>query len=163
MSSTIADRDRVPAPLQRLPTTVYLAQGLPGYEELRRWELVQRPETAPLVELRSIDRPPLVLLLVDPSQVVDDYRPAIADAVYARLGPSGRDRCLTFIVVAVSGGAAFANLRAPVVVDPQSMRGEQVILEEGDWPVRLPIAELRNEESSTGTGRSPECSSSAAN
>lgn len=140
MSSIVADRDRVHAPRHRLPTTLYFEHGLPGYEELRRWELVELDDAVPLVALRALDRPALTLLLVEPSRIVDDYRPEVADAAFARLGASGRARCLTFVVVGLCGGAAFVNLRAPVLIDPQSMRGEQVILEEGDWPVRFPVA-----------------------
>jgi flagellar assembly factor FliW len=162
LSHAVADRECQSALKRSAPSVLYFAQGLPGFDELRRWELLEHAEARPFLWLRAVERPQVALLVVDPRELVSGYRPAIPAGAWSRLGDGSEARSLTFVVVSLSEPGASANLRAPLVVDPQTMRGEQVILEDGEWPVRFGLVPSEECEAQTGTGRSPTCSSSAA-
>lgn len=161
MSHAVADRECRSALQRGAPSILYFAQGLPGFAGLRRWELVEHEEARPLLALRAVERPQVTLLAVDPREVVAGYRPAIPAGVWSRLGSGSEARSLRLVVVSLSGTVASANLRAPLVIDPQTMRGEQVILDDEQWPIRFALAPHRESETQTGTGRSPACWSSA--
>ena len=160
MTPPVADRECRSALRHSAPSIVYFAQGLPGFDGLRRWELVEREETRPLLWLRAVERPQVALLVADPCDLVDGYEPAIPAGVWSRLGAGSETRGLTLVVVSVSGAEMSANLRAPLVLDPQTMRGEQVILEQGEWPVRFGLTPHEDGATQPGTGRSLACSSS---
>lgn len=162
MSHAVADRECQSALQRSAPSVLYFSRGLPGFDELRRWELLEHAEARPFLWLRAVERPQVALLVVDPREIVVGYRPAIAAGVWSRLGDGSEARSLTFVVVSLAGSEASANLRAPLVIDPQTMRGEQVILEDGEWPVHFGLAPPEECETQPGTGRSPTCSSSAA-
>jgi flagellar assembly factor FliW len=162
VSPTVADRECRSALQRSAPTVVYFDRGLPGYDGLRRWELVERDETRPLRWLRSVEQPQLALPVADPALLLAGYPPAIPSGVWSRLGEGSEGRSLCLVVVQLEAEGASANLRAPLVIDPQTMRGEQVILDDGDWPVRFEFARPEQAAAHSGTGRSPACSSSAA-
>jgi flagellar assembly factor FliW len=162
VSPVVADRECRSALQRHAPTVVYFDRGLPGFDGLRRWELTARDETQPFRWLRSVEQPQLALPVVDPGPLLADYRPAIPPGVWSRLGAGSEGRSLRLVVVSPGDEGASANLRAPLVIDPQTMRGEQVILDDGEWPVRFELARPEEGAAHSGTGRSPACSSSAA-
>lgn len=142
-------------------TAIVFDRGIPGLEDARRWELVENEELRPFYWLRSLDQQPLTLLVVEPRAAVRGYRPDLTRGVYERLGAApGSDVVIFCIVTLTADGAATVNLRAPLVVSCETMRGEQVILEQPHWPIRHRLVEAGLTDE--GTGRSPQCSSSAA-
>jgi flagellar assembly factor FliW len=162
VSPAVADRECRSALQRSAATVVYFERGLPGFDGLRRWELVELDEAQPFRFLRSVERPQLALPVADPGRLVAGYRPAIPPGVWSRLGDGSEGRSLLFVVVSPGDEGASANLCAPLVIDPQTMRGEQVILDDGEWPVRFELARPEEGAAHSGTGRSPACSSSAA-
>lgn len=162
MSPAVADRECRSALRSSGRSVLYFDRGLPGFEDLRRWELVEPDELRPLGWLRAVERPVAALPVADAGELVRDYRPEIPPGVWSRLGAGSETRRRMLVVVRLQGTEASANLCAPLVIDPQTMRGEQVMLDDGEWPLRFGLAPCEVSETSPGTGRSPACSSSAA-
>lgn len=106
-------------------------EGIYGFERARAFVLVPAGRDG-LCWLQSLEDGALVLLLADPAHFYPD-EPAVApDAdVTAR------------VVVTLSrraGGPATANLQAPVLLDPATRAGRQVVLDDGRQRIRIPIA-----------------------
>jgi flagellar assembly factor FliW len=142
-------------------TVIDFADGLPGLGDARSWKLFESEEIRPLLWLRCLDRPNLSLLLVDPRLVAPDYRPQLPKAQMARIGFESDHPLLILVVVALhEDKPATVNLRAPIIVDVESMRGMQVILEDDEQPMRYPL-DGRDQHQQEWTGRSEPCSSSA--
>jgi flagellar assembly factor FliW len=120
--------------------TITFQEGLPGFEMFREFLLVSSPESAPfaIVQATGGDGPSFVT--IDPRLVAVDYRLELGPADLARLGREGTGPLLWLAIVAVhADGAATANLRAPIVIDPVTMRGIQVIAAESAYPVDHPL------------------------
>lgn len=105
--------------------------GLYGFPEAHEFALV--PAGRPgLCWLQSTVEPALVFLLADPFAAFPGYAPDVPDAELTALGgglaPAAERVALFAIVTLGDGGAATANLRAPVVVDTRARRGRQVVL-----------------------------------
>ena len=142
-------------------TVIEFPDGLPGLGDAYHWELLDNEEVRPLFWLRSLERPGLALLVVDPRLVTPDYKPRLSSAHLARIGFEPEHATLTLVVVAVhEDGRATANLRAPMIVDIETMRGVQAILEDEDMPLRYPLNGTPRPDEE-GTRRSEPCSSSA--
>ena len=118
-------------------TAIHFASSMPGLDRAHDWQLAELAEARPFFWLRSQDRPPLTLLVVDPRCVVDGYDPELPDAALSQVGASSSSGCVLLATVTVaSASEATVNLRAPLLINPQRMLGTQVILEDPRWPVR---------------------------
>ena len=107
---------------------VTLVDGLPGFEECRRFLLLSSPSIEPLVCLQGLDEDKPAFLAIDPRYVDPDYRCRVDDLQRRRLGASLETPLLWLALVRVAdGGASTANLRAPLVVNPERMRGLQLL------------------------------------
>ncbi|RMG47395.1 MAG: flagellar assembly protein FliW [Acidobacteria bacterium] len=143
-------------------SVIRFPDALPGLEGAHAWQLVEHPEALPFLWLRSVDRPPLALLVVDPRVIRPDYAPNVSAGDLERIGLApGAPRIDLVVVTLREGGRATANLRAPLLINPEKMLGAQVILTDPSWPLHHPIAGAGAEAG--GTGRSRTCSSSAGN
>ena len=149
------------APYDTDKTVIDFADGLPGLGDARSWKLFESEEIQPLLWLRCLERPGLSLLLIDPRLIAADYRPELPKAQMARIGFEPDHALLILVVVALhEDRPATANLRAPILIDVENMRGMQVILDDDEQPIRYPLVG-GHQHQSEWTGRSESCSSSA--
>lgn len=114
--------------------------GIPGFEEHRAWTLVEDIDRAPFSRLCSVSPPGIELLLVDPRVARPDYAIDVPEDARLRLGASNADSLRILAVVRCPHkGHSTVNLRAPLVVSPETGRATQVILDGGSWPLRFPL------------------------
>jgi flagellar assembly factor FliW len=116
--------------------------GLPGFEQCRHFVLMSSPTMAPLQCLHAVDGSPATFLVIDPRIVLNDYRCALSAPDRFRLGADDSQPLLWLSVVTVKDeGPAFANLRAPIVINPARMVGFQVMPHDSLYPVRYPVGQ----------------------
>lgn len=124
--------------------TLIFPAGLPGFEACRRFVLVYSDELDPGVCLKGLDAPAPTFFLLDPRRIAPDYECQLSAADRARLGAVSDEGCVWLAMVSWASGEPRANLRAPIVINPATMRGIQVVPAEAvamvDAPVR-PLAE----------------------
>lgn len=112
--------------------------GLLGFEELKRFVLLERPEIAPLEWLQSVEDPQIVFTVIDPAVIFGNYHPALKaedwEAVQLPEGSAHRLRVL--VTVPKDPAEMTANLLGPLVLGPAGGLGRQVVLHESDYPVR---------------------------
>jgi flagellar assembly factor FliW len=116
--------------------------GLPGFEPCRTFALLYSPQAAPLQCLHAVSGPPASFLVLDPRVVLPDYRCVLSAADRARLGADEDVSTVLWLAILTitQDGAAFANLRAPVVINPKTMTGFQVMPQDSVYPLRHPVA-----------------------
>jgi flagellar assembly factor FliW len=115
--------------------------GLPGFEQCRRFVLLSSIDAAPLQVLMSIDGTPASFLTLDPRLVLPDYRCQLGASDAERLGAEEGETMLWLVLLTIDQrGAAFANLRAPIVINPARMIGFQVVPQDSLYPLRHPVA-----------------------
>ena len=124
----------------RLDTVITFRAGLPGFEALRRFALVdtQRDD---LVWLQSVDDAGLTFLLADPFALVPGFEVEIPAADLAALGDGVAQASLLVLAVAqLDGGAPVAaNLQSPIVIDRERRTGRQVVLPDSRYGMQHPI------------------------
>jgi flagellar assembly factor FliW len=113
--------------------------GLPGFEGDRRFVLLSAPGYEPVQCLQAIDGPSPSFLVVDPRRVLKDYRARLNQSDLARLGATDDASLLWLAIVTVSDDGLFANLRAPVVINPTRMLGFQLVPSDSVYPLRQPL------------------------
>lgn len=120
---------------------VAFPSGLPGFERCRRFVVLSSPEIAPMRCLQAVDGQAASFLVVDPRAALPDYRCVLGGTDLMRLGASAETPLLWLAIVSFdAGGAAFVNLRAPIVINPERMLGFQVMPHNSLYPLRHPLA-----------------------
>jgi flagellar assembly factor FliW len=119
-----------------------LSQPLPGFPLHRDYALVPADASGLLHWLQSVAVDGPRFLAVPPAAYFPDYAPVLPAAACAELGLADPADAELFCLVTVPGAdpaRATANLRAPVVVNPATARARQVVLADGDHPIRRPL------------------------
>lgn len=107
---------------------IEFAEGLPGFEHQRRFVLLSGPSFEPFTILRGLGPDAPSFATIDPRTVVQDYAPRVSPQDLARLNTTAADTLVWLAIVSLDpSGEATANLRAPVVISPASLRGVQLI------------------------------------
>lgn len=126
-------------PLEVEPASILnFPSGLLGFEELKRFVLLERPEIAPLEWLQSVENPQIVFTVIDPTVVFENYLPDLSPEDYEALGISDGEPMKVRVLVTVPKDPAdmTANLLGPLVISTAQGKGRQVVLVNSEYPVR---------------------------
>ena len=120
---------------------VTFSEGLPGFENHRQFVLVASTDMAPFTVMQGLESEAPSFVTVDP-RMVDRAYPTTLDRVdLARLSAHEQEPLLWLAIVAAhEDGRATANLRAPVVINPGTMRGIQIIAVESPYRTDHPLS-----------------------
>lgn len=128
------DDDQRDAPAGML----HFEQGLLGFPDCRRWELTAAGRDG-LFWLQSVDHAPLAFLVCDPFACFVGYSVDVPTAAVHRLGARAPADLAVFAIITLPGPLEpepTANLQGPVVINPRTRRGLQVVLPDSPWGVR---------------------------
>lgn len=109
------------------PNAVTIVDGLPGFEQCRRFVVMSSPDLEPLVRLQGLDPDGPSFLALDPRIVLPDYEAVLPPADRRRLAVDDTDALLWLALVRLEGRRVLVNMRAPVVINPRRMIGLQVV------------------------------------
>jgi flagellar assembly factor FliW len=116
---------------------VTFPDGIPGFESCRSWVVMAAENATPLRRLHALDGAGASFLAIDPRTVLDNYRCDLSAADRRRLGAGDTDPLLWLAIVMVEPtGALTVNLRAPIVINPKTMTGQQVLPHNCLYPLR---------------------------
>jgi flagellar assembly factor FliW len=136
-----ADASAAAVPSAAAQNAVAFPDGIPGFESCRQFVLLASDDIAPLQRLHSIEGPSANFVGIDPRLVLPTYRCRLSDHDL-RVLDAQRDMTLLWlaIVTVEADGTAVANLRAPIVINPERMLGRQVLPDEGLYPIRYVLS-----------------------
>jgi len=128
--------------------TVTFPNGIPGFESCRRWVVLAAEGHTPLRRLHAVDGAEASFLALDPRQVLEGYRCELSDADRARIGATDTKTPLLWLALVnvEASGAVSINLRAPIVINPKTMMGQQVLPHDCLYPLRHVLAEAEAED-----------------
>ena len=111
--------------------------GIPGFEACRQFVLLASEAIAPLQRLESIEGTSAAFVGIDPRLALAEYRCRLSQSDLRALGADASTTLLWFAIIsAEADGTLTANLRAPIVINPQRMIGRQVLPDDGLYPIR---------------------------
>ena len=135
--------------------------GIVGMPHLHEFVVVEDERVAPCRWLQSLEEPALAFLVVEPELIEPEYRVELAEEDATALELGDRDDASVWVLITIKSGAehSTANLLAPVVVNPRTRVGRQVILHESGYSLRHP---LTPSPAATGEGDAPSSAGGAA-
>jgi flagellar assembly factor FliW len=121
---------------------LYFADGLPGYESVHEFVLLDVPEQAPLKLLHAVNSAEPCFLVIDPKAILPSYRCELGASDRHRLGAADDSGLVWLAIVMVEENAQVSiNLRAPIVLNPASMSGRQVMPNACVYPLRYRVGQ----------------------
>jgi flagellar assembly factor FliW len=131
-----------PARVAPAVQVLQLSEPLPGFPGHRDYVLVPADGGGHLFWLQSMSPDGPRFLAVSAASFFPDYAPVVPGAACDELGLADVAEAGLYCLVTVPEGdvtAATANLRAPLVVNPVSNQARQIVLTEGEHPIRRPL------------------------
>lgn len=120
---------------------ISFVQGMPGFERLRRFILIDHDQEGVFKWLQAVDDPAVAFLLTDPTAFKPGYTVPLRSGEIEGLGAENADGLITLVMVCVSQGARqfSLNLKGPVVFNADNMRAVQCVIDRDDYPANFPV------------------------
>ena len=118
--------------------------GILGFEEYKKYTIIYDNtdgENSTISWLQSVDEPGLALPIINPLIIKEDYNPTVEGEVLDRLGEMTDENTVVFVALTVPSDAKkmTANLRAPLVINADTRKACQVIVENDQYPIRYKV------------------------
>lgn len=120
-------------------------KGLIGFEDCTRYVVVYESDDDKennIMWLQSIDEAGLALPVIRPELVKPDYDPVVEDELIYSLGDNIKEaNLLVLVTLTVPSDITkmTCNLKAPIIVNSDTMRAVQLVADNDDYVVKFPI------------------------
>ncbi|MGI6704574.1 MAG: flagellar assembly protein FliW [Clostridia bacterium] len=118
-------------------------RGLLGFEEIKKYILIDNPETGGIFKwLQAADRPEPAFVVMNPYYICADYEFDIPNGTVNKLGIEKPEDIvvLTIVVVPEDISKMTTNLKAPLIINTRNNKAEQLVLEDDRYSLKHPVA-----------------------
>lgn len=118
-------------------------EGIPGFKELKKYIIIEDPEST-FCYLQSIENEGICFIIIDPFLLCKDYTIDIKDQYIEALGGGNEEKVGVYVIATIVGPLeeATVNLVAPIIIQNETKKGMQVILENTKYETKHKIMEL---------------------
>lgn len=118
-------------------------QGLPGFEELHQFIILEVPQTKPVYWLQSTENKYIALPVILSFEIMDDYYIDIRENELEELQVESQNDLLVMNVVVIPEKIEdmTVNLAAPIIINAVRGVGKQIIIDAKTMPIRWPVYE----------------------
>jgi flagellar assembly factor FliW len=122
----------------RTEDIIQLPEGLLGFSRCTRFVVLEDPAQAPFMWLQSLDNTDLGFVVVDPLTIVPDYQIQVPREEVEELELEDPRQARIFVMVVVPEDLkdVSANLKGPIVVNPNNRLGKQLVLMDDRYPTQ---------------------------
>ena len=122
---------------------IEIEQGIIGFPDLKHFTLIydsDREQKSAIHWLQSMDDGDIAMPVIVPGELIPDYQPTVNEELLKGLGDLTPENTYILVTVRVPENIEdiSVNLKAPIIVNTDSNKGSQVIVED-DFEVRHKI------------------------
>jgi flagellar assembly factor FliW len=122
-------------------------RGIMGFEQYKEFTILYDIESEDKVGiswLQSLEEPGLALPVINPFHIMADYNPIVEDEVLKPLGNIKEDNLVILLSLTVPSDITkmSANLKAPFIINSDSRKGSQIIVENADYEIKYNIYDV---------------------
>ena len=120
---------------------VTFKKGIPGFEELKEYILVDLKDYEPFKLLQSLDEENVGMIVTSPYEFFNDYEVKLNDEVIKSLNIKSEEEVLIITTVTLNSDPKkiTTNLQGPIVINITQNLGEQIILDNSKYKVKEPL------------------------
>jgi len=120
---------------------IHFDSGILGFEDFKSFTLLYDDEDGERPDiswLQSIEEPSLAIPVISPFIVKPDYNPNVEDELLKPLGELSEENIVVLVSITVPADVEkiSANIKAPFILNSESKRGMQLIIENTDYEVK---------------------------
>ncbi len=121
--------------------------GIVGFPDLKKFALIhdsEKSDGSGLGFLQSLDEPAFDMPVMNPLIVKPDYNPMIEDELLKPLGELKPSETVILVTVTVPHDLKkmTVNLMAPFIINAETRKGAQIILNDDTCDIRFPIYDI---------------------
>ena len=123
---------------------IHLPNGLVGFGQYRRYIIIPHSENSPLFWLQSVDDPGLAFVIIDPMFFRPDYQVVLDVSDAQAIGIEDISKAAVYAIVVIPSNdppKMTANLMGPLVINPETRIGKQIIMQDSPYSTRHFILE----------------------
>lgn len=145
----------VPADLQ-----MHFDDGVIGFADCRKFVILKHKPESMFFWLQSLDIPELAFTMLFPFEWVPGYAPGINKDDLSMIGANSSEGMEIYAMVAIPKdiNAMTINLLSPVIVNPVTKKGRQIILHDSGYSVKHPLIPV----APSGQKKAPEATKSSS-
>ncbi len=126
---------------------ITLDKGLIGFDEFKQYTILydcEKEDGTNISWFQSVDEPTLALPVINPLIVKEDYNPVVEDEFLDALGDINEENLVILITMTVPEDIKemTVNLKAPIIINADTRKGAQIIVENQDYEVKYKIYEV---------------------
>lgn len=120
--------------------------GMIGFEELKQFMIIHdsEKENSKILWLQSLDEGQIAFPVIDPLLICENYNPVVEDELFKSIGEIVNDEILVLTTITVPSDLQkmSTNLKAPIIINPVTMKGCQIIVDNEEYLVKYPIYDI---------------------
>lgn len=123
---------------------LHFDQGLPGFENLRRFALLEIEEGLPYKWLQAVEDAEISLLVADPFVFYPEYDLQLSEQAQQELKITDASMAEVWSVVTLASELkdATINLLAPIVLNREERLAKQLILHDNNYQTKHPLIRI---------------------
>lgn len=123
---------------------IHFPNGIIGFENLNNFALIfdsERDERSKISWLQSMEEPLMVLPVINPIDITEEYAPLIEDELMKNIGDPADADILIFVSMSIPSDLTkmTANLRAPFIINTVTREAMQIIVENSDYEIKYNV------------------------
>lgn len=120
---------------------IHFDQGIFGFEDYKRYSIIydnESGERPDITWLQCIDEPSLAIPIISPFLIMHDFNPTVEDELLSSLGNITPDNLVVQVSVTVPTDLSkiSANLKAPFVINADTKKGCQIMVEGDKYEIK---------------------------
>ncbi len=118
--------------------------GIIGFENLKKFALIydsEKEKRSKISWLQSMEEPLMVLPVINPIDITEEYTPIIEDELTKTIGDPADADILILVTMSIPSDITkmTANLKAPIIINTVNRQAMQVIAENEDYLIKYNV------------------------
>ena len=126
---------------------ITMERGMFGFEEYKKYTILfdsEKEGKASVSWFQSVEEPGLAFPVINPLVVKEDYNPVVEDELLKGLGEITEENIVILLLLTVPQDAIqmTANLKAPIIINADTRKGAQVVVENEEYEIKYRIYDI---------------------
>lgn len=126
---------------------IHFQNGIMGFEEYKNFTILfdsDKKAEKTIMWLQSIDEQALALPVIDPLIIDEKYAPIVDDELLSTIDDPKDEDLLILVTLTVPADLTkmTANFKAPIIMNANTLKGIQLIVENDEYKVKHPVYDI---------------------
>ena len=129
---------------------IYFPSGIIGFPEMTDFAIIydeEKGKDTPIHWMQSLQETEFALPVMDPLLVMGNYNPEVEDDYLLPLGKMNEEEALVLVTISVPKDLQkmSVNLQAPIIINAETKKAAQIIVNTEKYPVKYYIYDILQE------------------